>query len=109
MIGDDSDGHIDLSQLEQRLIQYQDRRLRIGSFSAASNVTGVLSDPDRIAALLHEHGALSFWDYAAAGPYVPIRMRDSALNRGDHKDSDLRVSAQVRRWASNPRGPGGAP
>ena len=41
------------------------RPLRIGSFSAASNVTGILSDTDRIASLLHAHGALSLWDYAA--------------------------------------------
>ncbi|MCV7354402.1 aminotransferase class V-fold PLP-dependent enzyme [Mycolicibacterium fluoranthenivorans] len=103
VIDEDADGHIDLSQLEQRLIQYQDRRLRIGSFSAASNVTGVLSDTDRIAALLHEHGALSFWDYAAAGPYVPIRMRDSAFNRGDHKDA---IFVSPHKFVGGPQTPG---
>ena len=46
------------------------RRLRIGSFSAASNVTGILSEVDAITALLHTHGALSFWDYASAAPYA---------------------------------------
>ena len=73
------------------------RHRRRPGFSAASNVTGVLSDADRIAALLHEHGALSFWDYAAAGPYVPIRMRESATGRGDHKNavSCLRTSSSA--------------
>src|SRR5207249_10112894 len=35
-----------------------------------------------IAAPLHRHGALSFWDFAAAGPYVEIDMgpRASALD-----------------------------
>jgi selenocysteine lyase/cysteine desulfurase len=103
VIDEDADGHIDLSQLEQRLIQYQDRRLRIGSFSAASNVTGVLSDTDRIAALLHEHGALSFWDYAAAGPYVPIRMRNSAFGRGDHKDA---IFLSPHKFVGGPQTPG---
>jgi selenocysteine lyase/cysteine desulfurase len=44
-------------------------------FCDNSNVTGIVSDTRAVAALLHRHGALSFWDYAAAAPYVPIRMR----------------------------------
>ncbi|MCU1656706.1 MAG: aminotransferase, partial [Pseudonocardiales bacterium] len=47
---------------------------KIGSFSAASNVTGIVSDTHAISALLHRHGALSFWDFAAAAPYVDIEM-----------------------------------
>lgn len=73
-IPEDADGHIDMAALEQALIQYKDRPLRIGSFSAASNVTGILSDTHAISALLHDHGALAFWDFAAAGPYVDIEM-----------------------------------
>jgi selenocysteine lyase/cysteine desulfurase len=61
-------GHIDLADLAGQLERYASRPLRIGSFSAPSNVTGILPDTDAIAALLHAHGALSFWDYAAAGP-----------------------------------------
>ena len=56
------------------LERYKERPLRIGSFSAASNVTGIVSDTYGIARLLHEHGALSFWDLAAAAPYVAIEM-----------------------------------
>jgi selenocysteine lyase/cysteine desulfurase len=37
-------------------------------------VTGLLTDADAVTELLHEYGALAFWDYAAAGPYVDIRM-----------------------------------
>ncbi len=105
VIDEDADGHIDLEQLEQRLIHFADRPLRIGSFSAASNVTGVLSDTDRIATLLHKHGALSFWDYAAAGPYVPIRMRDSAFGRGDHKDA---IFLSPHKFVGGPQTPGGS-
>ncbi len=71
-IPEDPDGHIDLARLEAELRQYVDRPLRIGSFSAASNVTGIMSDTRRITATLHAHGALSFWDFAAAAPYVVI-------------------------------------
>ena len=73
-IPQDGDGHIDAAKLEQELRRYADRPLRIGSFSAASNVTGIVSDSHGISALLHRHGALSFWDFAAAAPYVDIEM-----------------------------------
>jgi selenocysteine lyase/cysteine desulfurase len=73
-IHEDADGHIDQAQLEIELQKYADRPLKIGSFSAASNVTGIVSDTYGIATLLHEHGALSFWDFAACAPYVDIEM-----------------------------------
>ncbi|KAH7311474.1 class V aminotransferase [Stachybotrys elegans] len=73
-IPSDKDGHIDQAHLAEQLVRYSARPLRVGSFSAASNVTGILSDTDGITALLHQHGALAFWDYAAAAPYVNINM-----------------------------------
>ena len=80
VIHEDADGHVDLDDLEARLVDYADRPLKIGSFSAASNVTGIVTDTRAVADLLHEHGALSFWDYAAAGPYVAIDMADGDLD-----------------------------
>ncbi len=74
VISQDHDGHIDIDQLESRLVEYAGRPLKIGSFSAASNVTGIVSNTHRVSALLHQHGALSFWDCAAAAPYVEIDM-----------------------------------
>lgn len=68
-------GGVDQHDLRAQLERYAERPLKIGSFSAASNVTGIVSDTAGIATLLHEHGALSFWDFAAAAPYVDIRMR----------------------------------
>ncbi len=73
-IPEDADGHIDLARLEAELVAHADRAVKIGSFSAASNVTGIVSNTCAIADLLHRHGALSFWDFAAAGPYVDIEM-----------------------------------
>ena len=73
-IHEDADGHIDLDDLTAQLERYADRPLRIASFSAASNVTGIVTDTHRVSQLLHEHGALAFWDYAAAAPYVDIDM-----------------------------------
>src|SRR4051794_13377320 len=74
VIPEDADGHIDATRLAAELIRYADRPLRIGSFSAASNVTGIISDTHAISDLLHRHGALSFSDFAAAAPYVDIEM-----------------------------------
>jgi len=74
VIDEDADGRIDLAHLARELERYRDRELRIGSFSAASNVTGIESDITTVTALLHRHGALSFWDYAAAAPYMKIEM-----------------------------------
>ena len=74
VIPQDLDGHVDVEVLRERLRQHADRPLLIGSFSAASNVTGIVTDTDAISTVLHEHGALAFWDYAAAAPYVDIEM-----------------------------------
>lgn len=84
-IRETGEGLIDLDHLRQELERHRDRPLKIGSFSAASNVTGICTDTDAITGLLHVHGALAFWDYAAAAPYVPIDMNpgDTALL---HKD-----------------------
>ncbi len=81
-INADDEGHISLETLEQALKSHADRPLKIGSFSAASNVTGIISDTAAISSLLHEHGALSFWDFAAAAPYVTIDMGDPADGGG---------------------------
>ncbi len=89
-IHEDADGHIDLGQLERELIRHADRPLKIGSFSAASNVTGILSDTRAVAVLLHRHGALSFWDFAAAAPYVEVEMsprRPGSYPELDYKDA----------------------
>jgi selenocysteine lyase/cysteine desulfurase len=86
-IKEDADGQIDLAHLEESLIAHADRPLRIGSFSAASNVTGIISDTSAISTLLHEHGALSFWDFAASAPYVGIEMRSNAEGNLDYKDA----------------------
>ncbi len=74
VIREDGDGGFDLDHLSDELERYAARLLKIGSFSAASNVTGILTDVDAVSILLHRHGALAFWDYAAAGPYLPIEM-----------------------------------
>ena len=71
----DHEGGIDLAHLEELLQEpeYQGR-MRIGSFSAASNVTGMRTPVHEIAALLHANDAMACFDYAASAPYVEIDM-----------------------------------
>ena len=108
-IGEDQDGRIDLGSLERSLQAYADRPLRIGAFSAASNVTGILSDTRAISVMLHRHGALSIWDFAAAAPYVEVEMEphrdgpapDDALL--DYKDA---VVLSPHKFIGGPGTPG---
>jgi selenocysteine lyase/cysteine desulfurase len=72
-------GGVDLDHLDAELRRRARRPVKIGSFSAASNVTGILTDVDAVATVLHRHDALACFDYAAAGPYLPIDMNPGGL------------------------------
>ena len=103
-IPEDADGHIDLARLEAELVAHAGRPLLIGSFSAASNVTGIVSNTCAIADLLHRHGALSFWDFAAAAPYVDIDMHpECAEHPLAHKDA---VVLSPHKFVGGPGTPG---
>lgn len=119
-IGLDPSGRIDLEDLQRKLFVHAGRPLKIGAFSAASNVTGVLSDVGAIARILHRGGAYAVFDYAAAGPYVPIDMhpadpeaRIDALFLSTHKfvggpqASGLLVVNRVLFRTRRPERPGG--
>ena len=63
-------GDFDYEFLEARLKSYRNEScLKIGAFSAGSNITGTLFDVDRLAYLCHMNRALAFFDYAAVSPY----------------------------------------
>ena len=85
----DDEGNIDLAQLEDYLQKDEYKnRLRIGSFSAASNVTGIKSPVHEIACLLHKYDAIACFDYAASGPYVEIDMNPSGYGPGEDPSLD---------------------
>jgi selenocysteine lyase/cysteine desulfurase len=85
VIREDADGLLDLDHLREELERHAARPLKIGSFSAASNVTGIVTDVDAVSILLHRFGALACWDYAAAAPHVPVDMNPSP----DVEDGEL--------------------
>jgi selenocysteine lyase/cysteine desulfurase len=106
VIREDADGRLDLDHLREELELHADRALKIGSFSAASNVTGILTDVDEVATLLHRHGALSFWDYAAAGPYLDIKMNPEAAGPDGHLAYKDAVFLSPHKFIGGPGTPG---
>ncbi len=74
VIPPDADGRVDLDAFAALLQQYRDRPLKIGSFTACSNVTGVGTPYHALARLMHRAGGVAFVDFAASAPYVNIDM-----------------------------------
>jgi selenocysteine lyase/cysteine desulfurase len=104
-VPEDPDGRIDLEALERELVAHADRSVKIGSFSAASNVTGILSDVSAISVLLHRYGALSCWDFAAAAPYVRVAMSPGRRSEDalDYKDA---IFISPHKFVGGPGTPG---
>ena len=85
----DEHGDVDLQNLESLLQDpAYEGRLKIGSFSAASNVTGIRTDVRKISSLLHAHGAIACFDFAACAPYVTIDMNPEPEFEGDDPSID---------------------
>lgn len=93
------DGGPDLGILEETLQKHKDADLLIGSFSAASNVTGILTDADAVTRLIKAHGGVSVWDYAGGAPYLGIDMAT-----GTEAEKDVVVASSHK----FPGGPGGS-
>ncbi|MBN2668879.1 MAG: aminotransferase class V-fold PLP-dependent enzyme [Bacteroidales bacterium] len=70
----DKDLQVSVVNLRETLKKYENRPYKIGSFSAASNVTGIITPYHEMAKVMHEFGGLCFIDFAASAPYVDIDM-----------------------------------
>jgi selenocysteine lyase/cysteine desulfurase len=66
--------YINPENLRKELKKYQHRQVKIGSFSACSNVTGIITPYYELAEIMHEFGGYCFVDFAASAPYVKIDM-----------------------------------
>ncbi len=67
----------DLDHLREIVRRHQHRTLKIGAFSACSNVTGIFTPYPQMAEIMHEFGGYCFVDFAASAPYVEINMHPS--------------------------------
>lgn len=100
----DADGLIDLAALGEALSDPRFAgRPKLGSFSAASNVTGLLTDVRAVASLLHDHGALAVFDYAASAPYVKIDVAASSPDANDWLDA---IVLSPHKFLGGPGSPG---
>lgn len=73
-INPDSRGFVDLDNLKGILKKYSNRKFKIGSFTACSNVTGIKTPYYKMARIMHENGGFCFVDFSASAPYVNINM-----------------------------------
>jgi len=74
LISPDKKGLVDVNDLEKQLQKYKNRKLKIGGFTACSNVTGIETPIHKLAKLMHENDGFCFVDYACSAPYVKIDM-----------------------------------
>ena len=65
---------INPENLRAELEKYKHRVLKIGSFTACSNVTGIETPIHALAKIMHEYNGVCLADYAASAPYVDINM-----------------------------------
>ncbi|WJS96766.1 aminotransferase class V-fold PLP-dependent enzyme [Flavobacterium johnsoniae] len=65
---------VDPKILSEELKKYESRKLKIGSFTACSNVTGIITPYYELAKIMHQNGGYCFVDFAASAPYVQINM-----------------------------------
>lgn len=68
------DMQVDLDELRKQLKKYKNRKLKIGAFTSASNVTGVITPYHEMARIMHENDGLCFIDFAGSAPYMDINM-----------------------------------
>ncbi|MHA3977496.1 aminotransferase class V-fold PLP-dependent enzyme [Halovulum sp. GXIMD14794] len=90
-------GGPDMDALRDALEAASGAALVVGAFSAASNVTGILTDTRAVTRLLKAHGALAIWDYACGAPYIAMDM---------DKGTDAQKDAIVFSGHKFPGGPG---
>ena len=97
-----STGLINLEKLQKYLKKFQHRPLRLISFIAVSNITGVIQPIEDICILGHRYGALVMLDYATGAPYVPINMHKDESN-GNYIDI---LVTSIHKFLGGPGSPG---
>ncbi len=65
---------VDPNELRKELEKYKERKVKFGSFTACSNVTGIITPYHEMAKIMHEYGGVCFVDFAASAPYTDINM-----------------------------------
>lgn len=101
LVPNQKDGQIDLNFLDNELEKYKKRTIKIGSFTASSNVTGISNPIYDLAKIMHKHGGYCFVDFAAAAPYVNIN-----INPKDKKSKLDAIFFSPHKFLGGPGTPG---
>jgi len=72
---------INPENLRKEIGKFANRKLKIGSFSACSNVTGIITPFHDLAEIMHENDGYCFVDFAASAPYIDIDMHPAKPER----------------------------
>ena len=67
-------GLVDTNDLRKELEKNKNRKLKIGAFTACSNVTGIETPYHQLAKVMHQHNGYAFIDLACSAPYINIDM-----------------------------------
>lgn len=96
-----NEGIVDLENLEKELNKYKDRKCKIGSFTACSNVTGILTPYHAMAEIMHKNNGICLIDFSASAPYVEINMHpENHMQRLDG------IFYSPHKFLGGPGGPG---
>jgi selenocysteine lyase/cysteine desulfurase len=76
---------VDPEKLDIEIKKYRNRKIKIGAFSACSNVTGYKPPIYELSKIMHQHDGYCFIDYAASAPYDNIDMHP--------EDPEMRLDA----------------
>jgi len=74
VISPDDEGLVDPNDLVEKLEKHKNRQLKIGAFTACSNVTGIKTPFHQLAKIMHKYGGYAFIDFACSAPYDEINM-----------------------------------
>ena len=101
IIEPDNQGLVDIEDLHLKLEKFKDRKLKIGAFTAASNVTGIEPPIHKLAKIMHQNGGYCFIDFACAAPYVKIDMHPE-----DEEESFDAIFFSPHKFLGGPATPG---
>ncbi|MDB0599604.1 aminotransferase class V-fold PLP-dependent enzyme [Tenacibaculum maritimum] len=79
------EGLICLEKFKEILEENKERKLKIASITACSNVTGIKTEYHKIAEIIHDYNGLCFVDFACSAPYVDINMHPE--NKEEYLDA----------------------
>jgi len=83
IIPHDSEGLVCMNSFEKLILKYKNRKIKIASVTACSNVTGLQPEIYEIAKIIHQNNGLCFVDFACSAPYVNIDMHKDEVSYFD--------------------------